>query len=129
MLPCRGILLRNLILQMFLPLLQHIQLLPQEQDSVLGGILALLSGSAAEPGPHIGSYRKEKNSVSRGLWLFKVSDQAAPATKGRVYRARQIRAASQTEVEVGGLRQSTPRKITKDTGTATQEDRERKKTW
>lgn len=40
------------VLQVLFSLLQHIQLLSQEEDRVLGRILALLSGGTAEPGPH-----------------------------------------------------------------------------
>lgn len=51
-LPGNRILLRHLILQMLLPLLQHVQLAPQHQDGVFGRILPLLRGRTAEPGPH-----------------------------------------------------------------------------
>jgi hypothetical protein len=48
------LLLLHQMLQVLFSLLQHVQLLSQQEDSVLGRILALLSGGTAEPGPHYG---------------------------------------------------------------------------
>lgn len=79
MLPCCGILLRDLILEMLLPLLQHIQLSAQHQDSVLGRLLALLGGCAAEPGPHVGKMGVGLGCCVQGLMVcyLKKKNQAA----------------------------------------------------
>jgi hypothetical protein len=52
MLPRQSVLVCNLILEVSFTLLQRIKLLAQLEDSFLGRILALLSGSPAEPRPH-----------------------------------------------------------------------------
>ena len=49
----KAILLVNLALQILLALLQHVQLRAQPQDGILGAVLALLLGGAAEPAPHL----------------------------------------------------------------------------
>lgn len=54
-LPRYRLLLIHLILQTLFPLLQHVQLLPQLQDGVLGRIFPLLRGRATEPRPHRGT--------------------------------------------------------------------------
>ena len=50
---CYSFLLRHLVLEMLLALLQHVQLLPQRKDGLFGRILARLgAAAAAEPAPH-----------------------------------------------------------------------------
>ena len=50
-----GVLLGHLVLQVLLALLQHVELLPQRQDGLLGRVLARLRAAAAgEPAPHDG---------------------------------------------------------------------------
>lgn len=49
-----GFLFRYLILQVFLPLLEHIELFAEFEDCFFGGIAALLRGLATKPGPHLG---------------------------------------------------------------------------
>lgn len=69
MLPRSGVLLGDLILKMFLPLLKHFQLGAETKDSVLGGILALLRGGAAKPRPHLcvrDAISPERNIEQRG---------------------------------------------------------------
>jgi hypothetical protein len=50
--PSHRILFLHQMLQVLFSLLQHIQLPSEQEDRVLGRLLALLSGGTAEPGPH-----------------------------------------------------------------------------
>lgn len=46
---CQGVLFFHLIPQMFLTLLQHIELRAQSENRILGGVLLRLGGAAAKP--------------------------------------------------------------------------------
>lgn len=53
MLAREGVLLVDLALEILLALLQHIKLRSESQDGILGAVLPLLLGGAAEPAPHL----------------------------------------------------------------------------
>ncbi len=67
-LPCYGLLLVHLCLQVPLPLLQHVQLGPEAQDGVLGAVFPLLRGPSAKPAPdarHVDGGRWSRGRVEK----------------------------------------------------------------